>query len=454
MMRGRTDITTYEVTAFLRELSHVVPVLFVADEIQEYQKIELTTGTTGLRYLTEVISKLLYSKMLFVLSGTRYHILHQVGYKIGSPIRGKVRSIVVKKFGRKEIEEYYSEVKKVVLTNQYSMKDLKGLEHILKHYRTLLFSFSGGHPRSMWNITDVVTRNIPFLLEERKLFHYTNFKDWFLSFGRKTFLKANFPDDQKEVLTNLLSKNTFPIVRKWIIDGLANGLLLGPEPNSTEEDQDIIEDIIFTLMDIGVISQNGQLQYHLTSYFHLVWFLRVSASPQEQFLKEVLQSNFFHLLCGDHAGFGYTFENILLASLLTESSKNNQERLPLNPSMITGFEKLSGELDWTSLSLEEEVLYHTPNAEAIDLLLLQNEKLVVVQVSTRLKSNNTKLKILDEKIKEISQIGSFKHIVGWYISLYDFEKRDSTVFVTSGERLEAILTKPIFSKLLETKKSL
>jgi hypothetical protein len=95
----------------MKDLANIIPVFFVADEIQEFQKLTLKSvsgaeNETGLHYFARLMKNLLRSKILVMLSGTRYHILSQIGGAIGSPIRGKVLPFIITRLDVSEISSY------------------------------------------------------------------------------------------------------------------------------------------------------------------------------------------------------------------------------------------------------------------------------------------------------------------------------------------------------------
>ena len=110
----------------------------------------------------------------------------------------------------------------------------------------------------------------------------------------------------------------------------------------------------------------------LTSYYHLMAFLEPFEEEAEAFLKQVLYNKHFKLMCGSHAGFGYTFENVLAAALIMRGKKTPFESsIPINLKSLKESKILEGLIKWGALTLEEEVLYQTPQARAVDALLLQ-----------------------------------------------------------------------------------
>ena len=90
-------------------------------------------------------------------------------------------------------------------------------------------------------------------------------------------------------LVKLSSNIQFSIVRKWIIEHSYNGHLLGqaPEVLDIQNAKKDVDDIIYNLMNLGFIVQNGMFNYYITSYFHFLAFLKPYNKKHELFLKEV-----------------------------------------------------------------------------------------------------------------------------------------------------------------------
>ena len=104
---------------------------------------------------------------------------------------------------------------------------------------------------------------------------------------------------KEEKIVELSASAQFSVVKNWMLMGGYNGQLLGQAPEIDENSgaNEEINDIIYELMNIGVLVQNGMLNYHLTSYFYFLAFLRVFTGPHEIFLRQVLTNQCFELMC-------------------------------------------------------------------------------------------------------------------------------------------------------------
>ncbi|MHA1658993.1 MAG: hypothetical protein ACTSUT_07705, partial [Promethearchaeota archaeon] len=148
----KKTISLNTIIFIFKRLSTIIPLFFTADEIQEFQKLifrqsrnESNEQETALHYFTRILKGLMNSKILLVLSGTRYHILSQIGDKIGSPIRQKVKPLIIQKFEESEVNAYIEQVG-ILLKDANAEQEGVLIPEILENYKTFLFAFSGGHP--------------------------------------------------------------------------------------------------------------------------------------------------------------------------------------------------------------------------------------------------------------------------------------------------------------------
>lgn len=128
------------------DIARVIPVLFVVDEVQVLQETQFVNESgeleSYLHYLTRILKSLLKARIFTVLSGTRFHILHQIGYKIGSPIRGKVQQIYLSKLHEEEITEYVKAVGDILAKNQSPLGSKNAIATMLDRYHQFLLGSS------------------------------------------------------------------------------------------------------------------------------------------------------------------------------------------------------------------------------------------------------------------------------------------------------------------------
>lgn len=454
------SITLNSLIFFFQRLADVIPIMLVADEIQEFQFLKFPlkeeSWETALHYYTRLLKGLLHSRILIILSGTRYHVMSQIGFKIGSPIRHKVHSLVLSNFTLNELEEYVAQVEKIIETEGISV-ERKDFNVTLDSFKWFLNVFSGGHPRTVEKLTELFLSNIEVILTTSQGMSNETLMDLLLDKSRDYFASELLSTDYKAKITEMASIEAFSIIKEWLLVQGSKGLSLGKRPNSTDSmTDDIFKEIVYDLMNIGIITQNGSDNYYLTSYFHFLEFLKVYHDPHEEFLKQVLTNRYFKLMCGSHSGLGYTFENIFTATLFIKSKKTSS--MPVNPSQLRTIQTIAGNIDISELELEPNIFYQTPAAEAIDGMLLQENELILIQITTARNPDPAKLSSLIDKVDDLKKIklknDGISIIKGWMVSLYAFKRRPELpgeFFISEGEGLEGLLGKELVSRLKHVK---
>jgi hypothetical protein len=467
-------ISRLDVRDVFQHVSNLIPLFFAADEIQELQKFTMDGKPpdgkeTGLHYFTRFLKDLIDSRILVVLSGTRYHVLSQIGFTIGSPIRQKVKALVISRFSDGEIVEYTERVRAIIESNRNSLGMKK--EHdqpLLDNYRVFLQGFSGGHPRTISTITERFLASIPAIADDAKTLDYEGFMKRLLPDVEQELASAIASAEMKQALLALGASSKYPVVQAWLLHGAWNGLALGNVPRDSSDGtlDEEINKIVFELVNLGFIMQNGNKVYYWTSYFHLIAFLNVFNKEHEEFLHQVLHNKYFQLLVGRDAGFGYTFENILIASMLRargSEQKALQKRgkpiaVPVNLAAIRTARVIPRQVDWTASAMEHDVLYQTPAARGFDFVVFQNDTLVMAQVFTGNPPDPKKIDKLQAEMQRVpkdacTRLG-FHRILGWVISLHEFKqppRLDGAMTVTSGDALVPLLGESMVTKLLAIK---
>lgn len=454
---------------FFTALTNIIPIYLAADEIQEFQKLifhypegEEKESETALRYFTKILKNLLNNRALLVLSGTRYHILSQIGEKIGSPIRQKVKPLVIGNFSEDELLEYVKQVKTIILSAEFD-PPLKNLELHLNHYFQFLRAFSGGHPRTIEYITEQFLRSLPEINRDSSLEDYAKFMDYLYEKVEDIYSAILLTSEQVSVLKTLQVSKQYAKVKKWIISRGLKGLFLGKRPRDSHVAEDNeFKRIVYELMNIGIIVQNGSNNYYLTSYFHFNEFIKVYHEPFEEFLRQVMNNRYFKLMCGSHSGFGYTFEHVLTATLLIKTEHDSKlTKLPFDIKLIGSSKILTGAIEWDEIVISEGLIYQTPSAKSIDAFLLQEGKLVLIQITTANPPNPQKMEALKNLLDELSS-KTFENVIieeinGWMVSLFDFVDvpiRHDSLKVTAGSDLVPILGKDLYDFLINVKKDL
>lgn len=477
--------TLEDVVWIFRTLSDIIPMVFVADEIQELQKRELLVDDealtptnqqsmteTALRYFTEILRDWLSHRLLIVLSGTQYHILQQIGYKIGSPIAQKVQHLLIKNFSTSEVDEYVQQVNDRFLSKLIPPEKLKVQQALVTYYQRFLHAFSGGHPRTMVLMTQWFLADVNEFLET--LPSYDEFTNTLFNQVEKDFKLRILTREKQDQIKQLQENEAFPLVKQWLINSATTGFNLGKAPVSIpSESLEAVEDLIYQLMTLGIIVKNGLDEYHLTSYFHLLAFLECFTGDHELFLRTILTNRLFKLSCGGHAGFGYTFEHVFLSALLlggmqvvsshemvqVKETASNRD-LPISINDISTVHEISGDANWKELHIKPNVLYHAPHARSIDFFILNNDQLTLIQVSTAKHGHKEKIKSLMNELQKARQCYHEYEVKGWYVSLFPISaniietNQDSSLVISSGDELSSILGEKLLKRLLNIKSQL
>ena len=424
------EISLNRVTMLILSLASILPVFLVTDEVQVLEGI--TEGESPLlRTYATFLSGLLSHRILLAISGTQYTILSRIGHR--SPLNGKIEHVVIAPLKDDDISAYIDELRSLY-------PELRRI-HVLEGF---LKSYSGGHPRTIEIVVrEYIQRGEPsaeLLLNRVERAMYNNILD----------------TSKRKGIRDLQSKEGFNKVKEWIVTGLTNNLHLY-EMEDLDVGIDLLSEIISELMNIGIIVQNGNSDYYITSYFHAKALLENLTGEFERFLYEVYSNALFAKLVGSHSGFGYTFENIILSSI---SDKN----VPFDISGIASIKTVNLSKLEDIPEMELGVFYHLPMMEDVDGIFRTGDTLVLLQLTTTSSGLTEKLRRLDKIVRELTttreRMGrrrgeEVESTRGWFISLYDFRHDPmERIVVTSGSDLSAILGEEIYKKLVRTKEKL
>ena len=414
----------FETTSIIDLLTSLIPVIFITDEIQRLQKINVDDEHTMLRSFADFLSDLLPSKVLLTISGTQYSIMSQIGHGIGSPLNGKIQSVVISPLKSQHIKQYISEFRKLYPDQPYTVE--------LESY---LLGFSGGHPRTIEKIVESF-----FTLRDA-----TNFTEN-LTKKVNTLLSKSLLDREKiEMLKQLQDYEGYNEVKLWLLQGLDDNLRLNAE--LTEEDNALI----FQLMTMGLIVMNGNSNYYITSYFHAVVILKTLTEPYEQFLYEVLNNRYFREMIGGYSGLGFTFEKIIFSSLILHGNmKNHDKQLIFNVKNLNKIETIYAREFKKVLDVDfrQDTLYSLPNANDVDGIFKSNGEIVLVQITTKQSG-------IHEKFLNFERVAQDLKVKGWFISLYESDMEETSHSkITMGSEVAKILGEKLYQRMLEVKEYL
>ena len=473
-----------EGTSIISDLSEIIPILLVIDEVQVWQEIkfmsELNKEETALHCMARSVAQLLNAKVLMIFSGTQYAIMSELGGTLGSPLSGKVKYILIHLFSKEEIEEYVKEIDNR-LKKYIKEEEKEEYKLCLNSYKEFLLKFSGGHARTIQRITEYFIENLEYLMnlakEEPENFDKEFIKK-FLSVQNIELFTPRFRKEIKEGIENLEKNLKYKIVHDWIIKRSMRSLNLG---SADELNDDELISILKELINIGLLALNSNQNYHITSYFYLLEYIKIIEEKDEntKFLKEIIQNKYFIRLCGSHSGFGYVFEEVMLSAILTYSSetigiKINKELLPFNATKEYEIKKIEGRLDLSKEEIEDNTIYHVREGPLIDYIIRDGDKIILTQITTvSLEKRAARTREIEEKIKGIIEASDDLNkneviksegikVIGWLISLMEINKEKikeqmeipEWIRIDDGDRLKRILGDKLYDKLILSKISI
>ncbi len=428
------QIEIEDIINLLGYLSRIIPIFYSSDEIQHFKKYDFTDGENILRYYSDFIKSFLGDRILLILTGTQYHILRELGDKIASPLKGKISAELISPLREEDITEYCN-----ILRDQ--LPNNTSLDYLEAYLQT----FSGGHGRTIYNIVKEFLDHYDDTY--RDIRDYNDFQEELTDNLLEILVELEITEEKKEEIKKLQSNKYFDYVRQWINRGLATNLNLGrterlsPASSNYEKNS-----IVYKFMTIGIITQNGNNNYYITSYFHYLTFLELIIGEYESFLREVLYNKHFRSLVGGHSGFGYNFENVILATLIINSNKI--ENFPLQISKI---EQISRKINYANLHLQAGLLYHTPMAPDIDALTLVDETVTVFQITTQRDVTQSKVDKFHAELDKI-KLSTKRQVIGWFISLFPMKINiPQNMKIIQGTDLIEFIGKNIYEKLIEIK---
>jgi len=418
------DYRFFQTTSIIDLLTSLIPVIFSIDEIQRLQQIYVDDEHTMLRSFADFLADLLPSKVLLTISGTQYSIMSQIGHGIGSPLNGKIQSVVISPLKTGHIRQYITEFRKLYPEQSYTEE--------LENY---LLGFSGGHPRT-------IERIIESFFAIDKAHDFTEI----LTEEVSTLLSHTILDSNKiEALRVMQSHSEFNSLKEWILHGLNTNLHLGKNPRRE------MEPLVFELMTMGIVVQNGSSDYYITSYFHGLTFLETLVGEYEHFLYQVLNNRYFREMVGGYSGLGFTFERIIFASLILRGNTKNQDKplsfnvKKLNRIETVNFQDLKKVFD---VNIRQDTLYSLPNAKDFDGIFKVDSEIILVQITTKQSGIHEKFLNFERAVQEYN-------VKGWFISLF-VDSIEETLHskITMGRELAKILGEKLYQRMLEVKEYL
>ena len=448
----------------IEKLSNIIPVFLFIDEIQELQPLNYINmkkeEETFLHLCSSELADLLKSKVLIAVSGTQYRLMKELGYGLGSPLLGKVKHFVIHPLEIEHLQNYHNQISEHFLKNY---THIPNPEITLSWYYQMIKGYSGGHARTLMNLTDKFLE----LYEDPTIIKNT-YEDFLNLFIKMSVFNNFYPDLSERVKNELAEFQTyvnFPKVHHWIMSRAVFGAKLYQRPDH-EEDEEIeeIETMANTLVQIGILMINGNNNYYLTSYFHLYTYINaLKDDGYAMFLKEILKNKYFKLMCGYHSGIGYVFEEIVLATIMKLKDSKNPEvikKIPFDINKTYGIIKLTKKVDYSTLKIENNAIYHTPQGAGVDFIINDNNKIVLIQVTTIQTVDVDKMASMDGIYKALEEKYN-GDMLKWFISLSPISKfvldnlskeTNINLLISSAENLMEIIGKPMYDRITSIKK--
>ena len=295
---------------------------------------------------------------------------------------------------------------------------------------------------------------------------YENFLDRYVNLSDIQKFYLHLTSKIKEGIIKLQKVDDFNLIHNWILNLSVFGQRLQQRP----KENILIGHTVFItneLVQMGILMINGDLNYYITSYYHLLAYLEAIKDDYSVFLNEILTNRYFKLLCGYHSGLGYVFEEILLATImqLKETIHDTTlEIIPFNQIKTYSVEKITSYVDYTTKNIENNTIYHMPLQSGVDFIIRDDDKIILMQVTTNKDVNLKKIGSMDKIYSDLhkNQNQNCK-IIKWFISLSQISENvlskvskntKQDLLITAADDLSKILSKEMYKRLNTVKEEI
>ena len=449
-----------EFPTIISDLSTIIPVFLFIDEIQVLQSLNHLNIDNEVETFLHVCSKeladLLPTKTLIVVSGTQYRLLKQIGYKLGSPLRNKVDPFIIHPLIHDDLVDYYNKVSKYFLDTCGNLKTLQDQNLLLKWYIRMIYGYSGGHARTLTKLTN---RFLEKFIKNSKI--PSSYSKFLTHFTDPHIVNRFYPElsgEVKEAFPKLQKNSKFKDVHNWIVGQSIFGanLYLRPDHQIKEADEEI--DIIMnTLVQMGILMINGDENYYITSYFHYLAYLSYVVDDYTVFLNEILTNKYFKQMCGYHSGLGYVFEEIFLATLMMIPDSKTPKianKIPFDLNKSYKVIKIPKSVNYTTLNVEIDTIYHTPSGAGVDFIIRDEDKIILIQVTTLQTVTLKKIQGMEEIFNALLRNNQNLNVLRWFISLtpipeniFNKVKNNHNMLFTAAEELRDIIGQEMYDRI-------
>lgn len=330
------------------------------------------------------------------------------------------------------------------------------MDFIFAHLLHFLLALSGGHGRTIETVTLVFLEHFDHFSDTREHYRqFSAFTEYMVPIVYDRVKDHMLAGEFAQELLQCTRLASWPPIQTWMVQRAHAGYALGHLPVKSAAHKTLL----YTLMNIGVVLRNGQDNYYLTSYFHLLKTLEVLDRDAEWFLHQILTNRWFPRLCGSHSGFGYTFENVVAACLLGTRASRGASELPFNPAQITTSTKRVQRVSWADLGLDPGVLVALPFQKAVDFCVLLHDTLFLVQVTTQRHPRWEKVEVLLAEQEQVRKARPGTRVQALFVSLFEVaapgdRESDPDLTVIAGSRVAGVLGPALYRHLRDTKEKL
>ena len=434
-------------TNFIETISKIIPIILHFDEFQKSIPLNQknVVPEEQLYYqLSSFFSGILDLPIFILLTGTQYTIIHTIGDNLGSPLNGKVKSIVIPFLEESDIEDYVNQI--IIDTN--SKEEIK----IRNMYLNWLKYMSGGHPRTMEYMSEQFVNKFKPLIK-------SGFDGWvdedleeiFSDINRSTEVSLRKTHLRTKPITELkkfITENPTNMV-KYFFEYVNERLMIGTNLGPLEEDlsaeirlnneQQIkkieLTNLLSKFVEVGFFSRNGENNFYVSSIYAFKYFSEIFhdwiPTLSETFDKLLSGYELLSFIKKNSAVMGYFWE-LIFSTIIEHSANLSNLIIPTDIVDVYGslsFPAIDKKIKINQLKqkplvnisfltkIKPEILYTLPLAKGVDAILLYKDTVFLIQIKNSERADYVE-KGLNAIIREAKRVKKSKYtIVPWLIDV-------------------------------------
>ena len=463
---------------FLTSIANTIPIILHYDEFQELIKIDRDDPSIidkSLYYEMSIfLSTLVTQKLLVILTGTQFTIMNTIGENLGSPLNGKVGKFTLPFLNIDDQKEYISYIMQKPQTQDE--KDLISL------YENWLIRNGGGHPRTMYYMTDEFLKKIEEYKDIKKFI--TNYNGFFKDLDKKLYeqleglyWKSKYqdlivkrvgihdPQEVRQILTYIL--NTLKMSETGFELGQLKFNLHQHLVNKKDKSKKKrIDNVLEILIQFGYLLINGNDNIYVTSRYALYAFLQDWSQylPGWSAVFDECMNNplIWEFILYSPQDFGWNFEVLTKYGLLGPIREmETTKKFPVDFSQQFGkffdwqgewvisvpnkYEKIMVNYNISKIDeLPEKTYIMLPETTGIDAIIKEEDKIIVIQIATGQKEYiNKKFRDFKAYLAKFFQLDTAQLIIPWFITPSEFKLTDKKTenyngLITNGAMLQEI----------------